>query len=48
MRVALSAIAGGPKIGEDTRLQRGMADIIASISPTKRRAQCYVSAVRSA
>jgi hypothetical protein len=37
MRVALSAIAGGPKSGEDTRRQWGMADIRASISPTKRR-----------
>ena len=37
MRVALSAMAGGPKIGEDTRLQRGMADIRASISPTENK-----------
>ena len=38
MRVALSAIAGGPKSGADTRRQCGMADIRASTSPTKRRA----------
>lgn len=36
MRVAFSAIAGGPKTGEDTRWQWGMADIRASISPGKK------------
>ena len=49
MRVALSAIEGGPKSGEDTRRQWGMADIRASISPTKRRItlhQCSEVGVR--